>query len=162
MLRRSFVAAVSIQWHIYRMQPIYERCNGRYIEISGMNHERTDTEIVKRIPQVLKRRPRKAQEGRQFTIQLDQASVERLERLKDKFRSLDDSTLIAFALKFLERQTFKIIIKRVLRKIRALEKQGFSSRQMADLLNKQGTPVPGRGHPWDPETIASFSAKIKL
>jgi hypothetical protein len=55
----------------------------------------------------------------------------------------------------------EFIMKRVLRKIRALEKQGFNSQQIADLLNKQGFPVPRQDHPWDPETIARFSVKIK-
>jgi hypothetical protein len=143
------------------MQPIYEGCNVRYSEKVEMNKERTDTEIVKRIAQVLRRRPKKSEEGREFTIWLDEDSVERLKRLKDKFKSLDDSTLMAFALKLLERQTLRILIKRVLRKIRTLEKQGFSSQQMADLLNKQGIPVPGKGHPWDAETIGRFSAKSR-
>jgi hypothetical protein len=131
-----------------------------YIDIV-VNNERTDTEIVKRIPQVLRRRPKKSEEGREFTIWLDQDSVERLKRLKEKFKNLDDSTLMAFALKSLERQTLRILIKRVLRKIRTLENQGFSSQQMADLLNKQGVPVPGQGHPWDAETIARFSVRSR-
>ena len=120
-----------------------------------------DTEIVKRIPQVLRRKPKKSEEGGEFTIRLDQDSVERLERLKKLFKSLDDSTLMAFSLKSLERQTRRIIMKRVFRKIRVLEKQGFNPQQIADLLNKQGLPVPGEGHPWDPETIARFYTKSK-
>jgi hypothetical protein len=127
-----------------------------------MNNERADTKMVKRIPQVLKKRSKKAKEGQEFTIWLDQDSVERMERLKEILKSLDDNTLMAFALKSLERETHRIIMKRVLRKIRALEKQGFNSQQIADHLNKQGFPVPRQGYQWDAGTIESLSNESSL
>ena len=56
-------------------------------------------------------------------IILDQDSAQRLERLRGTFKRLDDGELIAVALKSLERQVKRFVKRRVLKKIRALEKK---------------------------------------
>jgi hypothetical protein len=115
--------------------------------------------MVRRISQVLRKKRKKAAEGQELALWLDQDSVQRLERLKRKFKSLDDSELIAFALKSLELQMIRVVKRRVLRRIRALEKKGLTSQQIADHLNKQGVPVPGQEDQWSGGTIARLSRR---
>jgi hypothetical protein len=83
---------------------------------------------VRRISEVLKKKRKKEGEGRELTLWLDQDSVQRLERLRSKFKRLDDGELIAFALKSLEQQIHRIVKRRVSRRIRALEKKRLGSQ----------------------------------
>jgi hypothetical protein len=112
-----------------------------------------DTGMMKRNPQILKGRSNNTIEGQEFAIWLDQDSVQRLGRLKDKLRQLDDNDLVALALKSLERQINIIVRKRALEKIRTLEKKKLSSQQIADQLNKQGVSVPDEAQKWNAGTI---------
>lgn len=117
--------------------------------------------MVRRISQVLRKKRKKEEEGQQLAVWLDEDSVQRLEHLKRKFKRLDNSELIAFALKSLEREMNRVVKRRALGRIRALEKKGLSFQQIADHLNKQGVPVPGQADTWNDRTIARFSESSK-
>jgi hypothetical protein len=117
--------------------------------------------MTRRISQVLRKKRDKGEKSQALTIWLDKDSVQRLERLKRKFKRFDDSKLIDFALKSLELQMNRILKRRVLRRIRALENKGLSSEQIADHLNKGAVPVPGETGKWNERTIARLSGEDK-
>jgi DNA-binding transcriptional MerR regulator len=48
----------------------------------------------------------------------------------------------------------RVVKRRVLKRIRALEKKGLSLRQIADHLNKQAVLVSGEAGKWNDGTIA--------
>jgi hypothetical protein len=116
--------------------------------------------MISRIPLVSEKKRKKRKEGRQLSIWLDQESVLRLEMLKGKLRRLDDSRLVAFALKCLEQQINRMAKRRVLKEIRALERKGLNPEQIAALLNEKGIPAPGQGNMWDGEIITRFSSRV--
>ena len=110
-----------------------------------------------RISEVLSKKKKKEEERKKLVLWLDQDSVERLERLRGILKNFDDSQLIALALKLLEHRMKKMVKRRLLRKIRTLEKKGLLFQQIADQLDKQGVPAPGRAKKWKAGTIARFS-----
>lgn len=113
--------------------------------------------MARRISQVLRKKKKKEEEGQELAIWLDQDSIQRLEHLKRKFKRLDHSELIAFALKSLERQMNRVVKRIAFKRIRTLERKGLSLQQIADHLNKEGVPVPGQAGKWDDGTIARLS-----
>jgi len=92
-----------------------------------------------------------------LSIWMDEDSANRLERLRGLFKGIDDRELITLALKSLERQTNRVVKRRVLKRIRALERKGFSPQEIAHQLNDQGVPVPGQAQKWDSREIFRFS-----
>jgi hypothetical protein len=117
--------------------------------------------MTRRISQVLRKKRRKEEEGQPLTLWLDQDSVHRLEHLKRQFKRLDDSELIAFALKSLERQMNRVLRRRVLKRIRVLEERGLSPQQIANHLNKHSVPIPGEAGKWNEGAIARVSGEDK-
>lgn len=87
-------------------------------------------------------------------IFLNDESLERLKRLKAKISRIDDTAIIALALRGLEEKTDSIIRKRVKKRIKALKNEGLNPGQIADHLNSKGYPsIEGR-HEWHGENIS--------
>jgi hypothetical protein len=70
-------------------------------------------------------------------VLLDEDSLERFERLRNKTTALDNSELIASALKCLEDKTDRITKRLVMKSIRTLKNEGYSHQQIAKYLNKK-------------------------
>lgn len=112
---------------------------------------------MNRILRLLRKTTRKQEDNRELSIRMDEDSANRLERLRGLFKGIDDGELIALALKSLERQTNRVVRRRVLKRIRALGRRGFNPQQIAHQLNDQGVPVPGQAEKWDSGEVFRFS-----
>jgi pyruvate/oxaloacetate carboxyltransferase len=87
-------------------------------------------------------------------IFLNDESLERLKRLKAKISKIDDTAIIALALRGLEEKTDGIIRKRVKKRIMALKNEGLDPGQIADHLNSKGYPSIEGKHQWRGENIS--------
>jgi hypothetical protein len=74
-------------------------------------------------------------------------------------RSVNESQLIAIALKSLEQKTDRIIKRQVRKKAPALVKKGLGNAEIAEHFNKKGVPAPGEAVKWDKEVISDLLYK---
>jgi hypothetical protein len=93
---------------------------------------------------------------RELSVLVDEEAFKQLERLKAKLTKLDNSQLIAFALRCLEQRTDTIIKRRALERIKALKNEGLSPRQIADHLNKKAMPTLGEANRWRADIVRSL------
>jgi hypothetical protein len=112
------------------------------------------------LPLKSRRKRRKEKElERAWTVCLDRESAELLERLKekmDRFRPMDENTLVRVALLGLEKKLDRIIERQLRKRVRTLKKKGFNAQEIARQLNAQGIPAKDGLKEWDPHTVLDF------
>ncbi len=99
---------------------------------------------------------RRHSEKQNLSLYLDEIASERLERLRRKLKTLNDSQIIGLSLKALESKTDRIIKMHITKKAPELKMEGLSDEAIADYFNRLGIPVPAGKDRWDSDLISSF------
>jgi hypothetical protein len=117
-----------------------------------IKEEKMSIFFVKKFKQWRKKQGKTSKQ--EISVLLDRDSLERLERLRLKIKTLDNDELIASALKCLEDKADRIIKKQVKRRIWTLSKEGFNPEQIADLLNIKNIPALGETNSWNNHSVS--------
>ncbi len=108
-------------------------------------------------------RSRQKEKGnRQITVMLDRESAERFDRLKAKmnrFRKLNNNTLVCEALKVMEKDFDEKFKPLILKQITKRHKEGYSNSGIADYLNDRKIPTFSGSGEWHGSTISKLLSK---
>jgi gluconate kinase len=115
-----------------------------------------ETIMLKKMSRLFNALLRRPSNRQKVSVYLDDEASGRLERLRQKLRTFDNSQLLALSLKALESKTDKIIKMRITKRVPELKREGLSEEAIAEYLNRQDIPVPAGKERWDGAMVSAL------